>query len=179
MRARILVAGIGNIFLGDDAFGVEVVGRMVERTWPENVEVIDFGIRGFDLTMALLQDLDLVILVDAAPRGGAPGTLYVIEPDPDEPYDPAAGELMLDPHSLDPVRVLRFAKSMGGNPGRVLVVGCEPETVGSDDDWEVTPGLSEPVRQAIDKAVDLIESLINESSQRHFAHESKGLDIPY
>ena len=84
MPPRILIAGIGNIFLGDDAFGVEVVQRLAERTLPENVRVIDFGIRGFDLTMALLEDLDLVILVDAAPRGGAPGTLYVIEPDPDD-----------------------------------------------------------------------------------------------
>ena len=84
MPPRILIAGIGNIFLGDDAFGVEVVqtaGR--ENHWPENVRVVDFGIRGFDLTMALLEDLDLVILVDAAPRGGPAGTLYVIEPEPD------------------------------------------------------------------------------------------------
>ena len=152
MRPRILIAGIGNIFLGDDAFGVEVVQRLAERTLPENVEVVDFGIRGFDLTMALLEDVDLVILVDAASRGGSPGTLYVIEPEPDKTDELAPAAAMLDPHSLDPVKVLQLAQTMGGQPGRVLVVGCEPETVGSDEDWDVTPGLSEPVQRAVDEA---------------------------
>lgn len=163
MRPRILVAGIGNIFLGDDAFGVEVVQRMVERTWPENVHVADFGIRGFDLALALLDEIDLLILVDAAPRGGAPGTLYVMEPETEALYEPALGEPVLDPHSLDPVKVLRLARTMGGNPGRVLVVGCEPGTIISGDDWDVTPGLSEPVQRAVSDAVDLIGSLIDES----------------
>jgi hydrogenase maturation protease len=165
MRPRILVAGIGNIFLGDDGFGVEVVKRLAERSWPPHVVITDFGIRGFDLTMALLKETDLVILVDAAPRGGAAGTLYVIEPEPDQAGPPAPGEPLIDPHSLDPVKVLRLVKTMGGHPGRVLVVGCEPQTVGSDDDWDITPGLSEPVRQAVDDAVGLIESLINETHE--------------
>jgi hydrogenase maturation protease len=163
MAPRILIAGIGNIFLGDDAFGVEVVQRLTERTWPEHIQVVDFGIRGFDLTMALLEDLDLVILVDAASRGGAPGTLYVIEPEPNAKDESPSGEVILDPHSLDPVKVLRLANTMGGRPGRVLVVGCEPEILGSDEDWDVTPGLSEPVQQAVGEAVILIESLIGES----------------
>jgi hydrogenase maturation protease len=163
MAPRILIAGIGNIFLGDDAFGVEVVQRLTERTWPEHIQVVDFGIRGFDLTMALLEDLDLVILVDAASRGGAPGTLYVIEPEPNAMDESPSGEVILDPHSLDPVKVLRLANTMGGRPGRVLVVGCEPEILGSDEDWDVTPGLSEPVQQAVGEAVILIESLIGES----------------
>jgi hydrogenase maturation protease len=160
MRPRILIAGIGNIFLGDDGFGVEVVQRLAEKPWPENVRVIDFGIRGFDLALALQSDVDLVILVDAAPRGGLPGTLYVIEPEPDDGDKPAPQGVMLDPHSLDPVKVLQLAKTMGRLPKRVLVVGCEPETIGSDLDWDVTPGLSEPVRQAVGEAVDMIESLV-------------------
>ena len=164
MRPCILIAGIGNIFLGDDAFGVEVVQRLAERTLPANVDVVDFGIRGFDLTMALLEDIDLVILVDAASRGGPPGTLYVIEPELDE-TEPAPGSAMLDPHSLDPVKVLQLVKAMGGKPGRVLVVGCEPESVSSDLDWDVTPGLSEPVQRAVDEAILLIESLVGEANR--------------
>ena len=88
--------------------------------------MVDFGIRGFDLTIALLDDLDVVILVDAAPRGEPPGTLYVIEPEPDGADEPAPEESMLEPHALDPVKVLRLVAALGGRPGRVLVVGCEP-----------------------------------------------------
>jgi hydrogenase maturation protease len=171
MPPRILIAGIGNIFLGDDAFGVEVVQRLAERTFSENVQVVDFGIRGFDLTMALLEDLDLVILVDAAPRGGPPGTLYVIEPDASD--DPAPADVMLDPHSLDPVKVLRLVKTMGGRPGRVLMVGCEPETLGSDLDWDVTPGLSEPVQRAVGEALELIDSLVNGAHENHLSYTAK------
>jgi hydrogenase maturation protease len=163
MPPRILIAGIGNIFLGDDAFGVEVVQKLAQRAWPENVRVVDFGIRGFDLCMALLEDIDLVILVDAAPRGGPPGTLYVIEPDHALRDDLAADPPLLDPHSLDPVKVLRMVKTMGDGPRRVLVLGCEPAIVGSDLDWDVKPGLSEPVQQALDRAVELVESLICEA----------------
>jgi hydrogenase maturation protease len=165
MRPCILIAGIGNIFLGDDAFGVEVVQRLAERTLPANVDVVDFGIRGFDLTMALLEDIDLVILVDAASRGGPPGMIYLIEPEPDETDELAPTPAMLDPHSLDPVKVLQLVKAMGGKPGRVLVVGCEPESVGSDLDWDVTPGLSEPVQRAVDEAILLIESLVGEANR--------------
>jgi hydrogenase maturation protease len=173
MSPSILIAGIGNIFLGDDAFGVEVVQKLAQRAWPENVSVVDFGIRGFDLTMALLEEFDLVILVDAAPRGGPPGTLYVIEPDPAEHVQLAADQPLLDPHSLDPVKVLRMVKTMGAGPRRVLVVGCEPESVGSDLDWDVTPGLSEPVQQAVDKAVELVESLISEAHLGRVAAQAK------
>jgi hydrogenase maturation protease len=165
MRPRILIAGIGNIFLGDDAFGVEVVQRLAGQTLPTNVDIVDFGIRGFDLTMALLEDIDLVILVDAASRGGPAGMVYLIEPEPDETDELAPTRAMLDPHSLDPVKVLQLVKAMGGKPGRVLVVGCEPESVGSDLDWDVTPGLSEPVQRAVDEAILLIESLVGEANR--------------
>jgi hydrogenase maturation protease len=172
MRPRILVAGIGNIFLGDDGFGVEVARRLALEPLPENVCVIDFGIRGFDLTMALLDNFDIVFLVDAAPRGGSPGTLYLIEPDQEACIEPVDACEMLDPHSLDPVKVLRLVKTMGGQPGRVLVVGCEPENLVSLEDWDVTPGLSNPVEMAVAEAVNLIESLIEKAVESPFAREA-------
>jgi hydrogenase maturation protease len=164
MPPRILVAGIGNIFLGDDGFGVEVVHMLAERALPPNVRVADFGIRGFDLTMALLEDFDHVILVDASPRGGPPGTLYVIEPELAPSNEPAPGEPLFDLHTLDPVKVLALVRAMGGSAKRVLLVGCEPETLGSDDEQDIAPGLSETVRHAVDRAVLVIESLINRPS---------------
>ena len=154
MTPRILIAGIGNIFFGDDGFGVEVARRMAGRPWPESVRVVDFGIRGFDLTFALLEDHDAVILVDAVPRGGVPGTLYVIEPEP-EPGEPEPGEMLIDPHALDPARVLRTVKSR-----RILLVGCEPTPIRDDED--IAPGLSEPVASAVDEAIAIIESLVKD-----------------
>src|SRR5262245_7669015 len=123
---RILIAGVGNIFFGDDAFGVEVARRLAERPLPEGVTVVDFGTRGLDLTYALLDGYEAVILVDAAPRGGAPGTLYVLEPDPEQvgPDQPVPmGEL----HGLEPHKVLRLARAPGGPVERVVIVGCEPQ----------------------------------------------------
>jgi hydrogenase maturation protease len=154
---RVLVAGVGNIFLGDDAFGVEVVRRLGQHELPEGIRVVDFGIRGLDLTYALLEDYAAVILVDAAPRGGTPGTLYVIEPD-DRGTSPGAAEgASVDPHGMDPVKVLRLAKAMGGHVGRALVVGCEP---GPGADFaEMQTEMSEPVRAAVDEAMGLVESL--------------------
>src|SRR2546425_12435722 len=119
-RPSILVAGVGNIFLGDDAFGVEVAQRLLRRELPDEVRVVDFGIRGLDLTYALLDGYETVILVDATSRGGPPGTLYVIEPERDGTAG-AEGE-PLETHNLDPVKVLRLAASMGGQVGRLLLV---------------------------------------------------------
>jgi hydrogenase maturation protease len=155
---RVLVAGIGNIFLGDDAFGSEVARRMRNHPLPIGIHVVDFGIRGLDLAYALLEDLDATILVDAVPRGGPPGTLYVIEPDPVAGDGPSADDPVIEAHAMDPVRVLRLAAAMGGRPRRVLVVGCEPATLGSDED--PTMGLSPPVEAAVDEAIRLIESLV-------------------
>jgi hydrogenase maturation protease len=153
---RILIAGIGNIFFGDDAFGVEVVRQLAQRPLPDHVRVVDFGIRGLDLTYALLADYAAVIFVDAAPRGGVPGTLYLIEPELPDPEPPGAS---LELHSLDPVKVLRLAREMGGKIERMLIVGCEPEPMSPDEDLRMK--LSEPVRAAVDEAVKLIESLLN------------------
>lgn len=150
---RILVAGIGNIFLGDDAFGVAVVRQLSQRPLPGEVTVSDFGIRGFDLACALLEDYDLAILVDATQRGGDPGTLYVLEPDQGGPPDvPAASA-----HDLVPEQVFRLVRQLGGNP-RVRLVGCEPASLQPDQN-----GLSEPVQAAIGPAITLIEKLIAEA----------------
>jgi hydrogenase maturation protease len=142
---KILVAGVGNIFLGDDGFGVDVAQSLSKRQLPETVTVKDFGIRGFDLAYALLDPWDGVIIVDALPRGEAPGTLYVIEPDRS-----GAGEADINPHGMDPVRVLNLAASMGTISARVLVVGCEPNDFG--DELEGRMGLSSPVQAAVEEA---------------------------
>lgn len=157
---RVLVAGIGNIFLGDDAFGVEVARRLARRGLPDGVRVVDFGIRGFDLALALLDDDDAAILVDATPRGEAPGTLYVIEPDLDAVDEPGTSGAGIEPHSLDPVKVLRLVKALGGRPSRLLVVGCEPATFGEEGGGQM--GLSAPVAAALEEAVSLIESLVGD-----------------
>ena len=155
----VLIAGIGNIFLGDDAFGVEVAQRLAKRKLPDRVKVVDFGIRGFDLAYALLDRFDVTILVDACPRGGAPGTLYVIEPDLNaSAHDPAdAGQTTVDAHSMNPMNVIRMARSMGGDLKRILLVGCEPLTLGPE---EGAMGLSEPVAAMIEEAANRIESLV-------------------
>lgn len=152
--------GIGNIFLGDDAFGSELARRMIGRPLPDGVRVVDFGIRGLDLAYSLLDDRKATILVDAVPRGGPPGTLYVIEPDPTEYADTSTGDPVVEGHSMDPVRVLRMAAAMGGKLRRVLVVGCEPATLGSDDDAAM--GLSPPVEAAGEEAIRLIDSLVHQ-----------------
>lgn len=152
-RPRILIAGIGNIFLGDDAFGVEVAQRLALRSLPDEVRVIDFGIRGLDLTYALLDGYETVLLVDAVPRGGSPGTLYVLEPARDESVPASIGT-----HGMDPVQVLRLAEAMGGKVERLLLVGCEPAP--AEDYEDMQPGLSTPVRAAVEEAIPLLESLI-------------------
>jgi hydrogenase maturation protease len=157
----VLVAGIGNLFLADDGFGVEVARRLTERELPLGVKVADFGIRGMDLAYELQEDYDAAILVDAVPRGQAPGTLYVIEPDLD------GSEPVLDAHAMDPVRVLGLARTLGTLPPRVLVVGCEPSTAMSLDDPELVVGLSPPVAAAIDKAVELVESVLEDLLDGH------------
>ncbi len=157
--ARILIAGIGNIFLGDDAFGSEVARRLLGRELPDEVRVVDFGIRGFDLTYALLDGYDVTIFVDATPRGGEPGTLYTIEPDLSELDNPDAEGMSVEPHGMNPLKVLGMVKSMGGEFKRILLVGCEPAPLQSEDGHM---GLSEPVEAAVDEAVHVVESLIRE-----------------
>ncbi len=157
-KPSILVAGIGNIFLGDDAFGVEVARRMAGLALPASVRVADFGIRGFDLAYALQDGYETTILVDACPHGEAPGTLYVIEPDLKALDGPDAAPATVEAHAMNPMNVLRMAKAMNIEVKNVLLVGCEPETLGGD---EGQMGLSPPVEAAVDEAVKLVESLVS------------------
>lgn len=153
MKGRVLVAGIGNIFLGDDAFGVEVVHCLRQRAVPDYVTVKDFGIRSYDLAYALMDDWDLVILVDALPRGGKPGTLYTMEP------DTAFGETAdIDAHTMNPVAALQLVSALGGKVGRLLLVGCEPGSLEPSRDGNFT--LTAPVSHAIAGAIEIIENLV-------------------
>jgi hydrogenase maturation protease len=149
---KILVAGIGNIFLGDDGFGVEVARELARRPLPSGVQVSDFGIRSFDLAYAL-DSADLIILVDAVSRGSEPGTLYEIEPDLENLGEARAQ----DPHAMDPVAVLQLARQMQVNPGRIVLLGCEPESFGPD---EGALGLSPLVQAAVGRAAEWIEAII-------------------
>jgi hydrogenase maturation protease len=152
---KILVAGIGNIFLGDDGFGPAVAARLQTRTWPDGVEVADFGIRSMDLALALTSGIDAAILVDAMARGGAPGTLYVLEP------DAVAANVSIETHAMDPARVLAFASSIGTPPRYVRVVGVEPARIADDDG--LCDGLSDEVTYAIATAIAMVEQLIEEA----------------
>jgi hydrogenase maturation protease len=154
---KILVAGIGNIFLGDDGFGVEVASRLAARSHAEGVRVIDFGIRGLDLAYALMDGPEVTILIDACPRGAAPGTLYLVEPDLSSFDSSSNSRIAVDAHAMNPLAVLGMAKSMGAPAKRILLIGCEPATLGPD---EGQMGLSEVVQAAVEPAVTLTETLV-------------------
>jgi hydrogenase maturation protease len=158
---NILVAGIGNIFQGDDAFGCEVTRVLSQRPLPENVRVVDFGIRGLDLSYALMDKPDLTILLDATSRGGAPGTVYTIEPTLGREV---AGEKATawNGHSMDPANVFRMVHAMGGEIGRILLVACEPADLGGESG---RMGLTQPVADAVPLAIDVVTSLISKELQ--------------
>ena len=158
MTKKILIAGIGNIFLGDDAFGVEVVRSLLLRTLPDEVLVKDFGIRGFDLAYTLLEPWHTVILVDALPRNEVPGTLFVLEPDLTGLGGPGALGMDLNLHGMDPMRVLNLAASLGPIVAHILVLGCEPGDFG--DELEGRMGLSPQVQAVIEEASNMIEELV-------------------
>ena len=152
MTGRTLVAGVGNVFLRDDAFGCEVVRLLATHPVPDGVEVRDFGIRGVHLAYDLLNGCDLFVLVDAAPRGEPPGTVTVLEvevPDADSLTGP-----VMDAHSLTPDAIFALLASLGGRPGRSLVVACEPADVSAG------MGLSEQVQEALPHAVRTVEEIL-------------------
>jgi hydrogenase maturation protease len=159
MTPRILIAGVGNIFFGDDAFGIEVVRRLGERPRPAGVVIRDFGIRGYDLACALQDGYDAVILLDACARGGPPGTLRVIEPvvDGNEPATPVPG---LEMHHLDLGSVFQLVRAMGGRLPCLRLIGCEPASL--EPAIETLPCLSQAVRAAVLQAVALAETLTAE-----------------
>lgn len=152
---EVLIAGIGNIFLGDDGFGVEVARRLAGQAIPAGVRVADFGIRGFDLAYALMEGYETTILIDAYPGDGPSGTLFVVEPDLQDMRSAPSG--FVEPHAMNPLNVMRMAASMGAELKRVLLLGCVPETLGSE---EGQMGLSAPVAAAVGEAVKLVDSLV-------------------
>lgn len=158
--ARTLVAGVGNIFLGDDGFGVETVRVLATHQLPAHVEVVDIGVRGVHLAYQLLDGYDTLVLVDATARGGDPGTLYRIEVD--SPGDIVPQGPVLDGHHMSPDAVLALLETLcsgtgGTPPGRTVVVGCEPASL------EEGIGLSAPVAAAVPEAVRVIQEIVRES----------------
>jgi hydrogenase maturation protease len=159
---KILVAGIGNIFLGDDAFGSEVARRLMAETLATEVQVRDFGIRSYDLAYAMMDGYDVTILVDAISQGQLPGTVYLIEPDLNqlEQFEDQGA----DAHSMNPIRALQMLRSFESSPGKLYLIGCEPATL------EVEDGqmrLSDPVAAAVSPAIELIKSLLNDLLQEN------------
>jgi hydrogenase maturation protease len=165
---RILVAGIGNMFMADDAFGPEVVAAMRGRSLPDGVHIADFGIRGMDLAYRLLDGYDVAVLVDAAPRGREPGTVHVIDPGPAPAAPEGARRTPPQAHGMDPVQVLALARQLAEGTDRpqplprVLVLGCEPSVRMRGDEPDVVVGLSRPVREAVPRAAGMLESLVGE-----------------
>jgi len=154
---RILIAGIGNAWLSDDGFGGEVVRRLERLDLPEGTAVFDFGTGGLDLAYEVMHGYDALVLVDVSRQGGEPGTLYVMDVD-EEGVDAGIEDgQVLNPHGMDPQTVLRFVKTLGGWPGKVLVVACEPASVG-----EMGIGLSAEVERAVAGAADLVAETIAE-----------------
>ena len=154
---QILVAGIGNAWMRDDGFGGEVAKLLGERELPPGVSVVDFGSGGLDLAYEVMRGYDALILIDVSRQGGPPGTLYVMEADPEDVDGQIEDGQMLDPHGMDPETVLRFVKYVGGWPGRVFVVACEPEVV-----EDVGFGLSDAVGGSLARAADVVLDTIAE-----------------
>ncbi|HSZ77989.1 MAG TPA: hydrogenase maturation protease [Chthoniobacterales bacterium] len=155
--SKILVAGTGNIFLGDDAFGSEVARRLMSERLPPEVRVIDFGIRTYDLAYAILDGYDVTILIDITAQGQAPGTVYLIEPDLNQ-LDQFDTNLA-DAHSMNPVRVLQMLRRFGSSPGKLYLIGCEPAIL-EVEDGEI--GMSETVEKSVPRAIEWIKTLIDD-----------------
>jgi hydrogenase maturation protease len=159
--ARIFVVGVGNIFLGDDGFGVEVVARMRRRPVPDGVRVEDFGIRGVHLAYELLEgSYDLVILVDTLDLHAPPGTISVFEPELG-----GGGDVLPDAHDLDPATVMGLLEGLGGSVGKMLVVGCQPATL------QEQMGLSAPAEAAVDEAIRVVEELVQHHMSTYVGKE--------
>lgn len=154
---QILIAGVGNAWLRDDAFGTEVARRLADQDLPDGVSVMDVGTSGLDLAYEVMRGYSALVIVDVSKQGGEPGTLYVIDVEPDDvPTEITDGET-IDPHSMDPMTMLRFVRVIGGWPGRVQVIACEPAIV-----EDVGLGLTPPVEAAVDRAIALVLETITE-----------------
>src|SRR6478752_4728350 len=158
---QILVAGVGNVFLGDDAFGVELVRELMRRPSLPHVTLRDFGTRGLDLAYTLVDGVDALLLLDTVQRGHPPGTLTVLEPDFESGQAPE--ELLGPGHGVDPCRVFALVRALGGALPRTRLLGCEPLSFGSDEEPMLAP--SAPVQDAISRALPLVEQLLLELSE--------------
>jgi len=160
VETRILCAGIGNVFFSDDGFGVEVANRLARLPVPDCVRIEDYGIRGVHLAYDLLDGYDALVIIDALPMGDEPpGTVVVLEPDPPPPAQHGADDdvvPVMDAHTMSPLVVLTTLANLGGSVDRILVVGCQPETI------EEGMGLSDPVAAAVDRAVEMVSELLTE-----------------
>jgi hydrogenase maturation protease len=154
---HILVAGIGNAWMKDDGFGGEVAKRLEERELPPEAAVFDFGTGGLDLAYEVMRGYDALVLIDVSRQGGQPGTLYVMEADEDDVDAGIEDGQALNPHGMDPQTVLRFVKTLGAWPGKVVVIACEPAVV-----EEMGIGLSDQVAEAVERAVELVMSTVDE-----------------
>jgi hydrogenase maturation protease len=153
----ILIAGVGNAWLRDDGFGGEVARRLADRPLPAGVDVMEAGTGGLDLAYEVMRGYDALVILDVSKQGGEPGTLYVMEPDEESvPGGIEDGDL-INPHAMDPQTVLRFVKSVGAWPGRVVVIACEPEDI-AHMGW----GLCEQVQLAVERAIDLVVDTVAE-----------------
>ena len=162
---RILVAGLGNLFCGDDAFGSEVARRLHSQKLPSGVRVVDFGTRGYDFAFTLADGYEWVVVIDAVNRGAEPGTLYVIEPELDELVELRHDEFQSQSHDMNPLAALRLARTFCATLPRLILVGCEPLDTG--DREQGCLGLSSPVAASIDPAIDKVMSLLAKiSAQR-------------
>jgi hydrogenase maturation protease len=154
---QILVAGVGNAWLQDDAFGGECARRLEARGVPSGVTVMDFGTGGLDLAYEIMRGYDALVLLDASRQGGEPGTLYVLEPSMEELAGPIEDGDVINPHGMDPQTVLRFVAAIGGFSGRVVVIGCEP---GEVDDVGV--GLTPVIEGAVERALEVVSETLEE-----------------
>jgi hydrogenase maturation protease len=157
LEKQILVAGVGNAWLQDDAFGGECARRLEARGVPSGVTVMDFGTGGLDLAYEIMRGYDALVLLDASRQGGEPGTLYVLEPSMEELAGPIEDGDVINPHGMDPQTVLRFVAAIGGFSGRVVVIGCEP---GEVDDVGV--GLTPTIEGAVERALEVVSETLEE-----------------
>lgn len=158
MPKRILVAGIGNAWLSDDGFGGTVARRLDKPgELPPEAAVFDFGTGGLELAYEVMRGYDALVLIDVSRQGGEPGTLYVMEPDEEDINAGIEEGEMISPHGMDPQTVLRFVKTVGGWPGRVVIVACEPLSV-----EEMGLGLSDEVSGAVDRAIGVVMEQVEE-----------------
>ena len=156
---KILIAGVGNAWLRDDGFGGEVARRLEALELPEGVAVMDAGTGGLDLAYEVMRGYDALVILDVSRQGGEPGTLYVMEPDEDSAEVGIEDGEVINPHGMDPQTVLRFVRSIGAWPGRVIVIACEPAEV-EQMGW----GLSEELKPAVAAAVRLVVQTVQELS---------------